>query len=186
MNTAGYFRAQAHNNSWANHRLLIACAKLAPSELAAPRTSFFPSIIHTLNHNLTVDWFYVGALEGSTAGNTVFEPEVPFPAIADLNREQRAVDHRLISFCDRLDDAGLSASVALVRESWAQVERVDRVLLHLFQHQVHHRGQIHSMLAGTPVAPPQLDEFFLGHEKEQELRSKDFAELGFAEQAIWR
>ena len=40
-------------------------------------------------------------------------------------------------------------------------ERLDAVLAHLFQHQIHHRGQAHAMLAGTDVPPPQLDEFFL-------------------------
>jgi uncharacterized damage-inducible protein DinB len=29
---------------------------------------------------------------------------------------------------------------------------------------VHHRGQVHAMLAGTRVAPPQLDEFFLRYD----------------------
>ncbi len=40
------------------------------------------------------------------------------------------------------------------------------------------------MLAGTSVEPPQLDEFFLGHEREQALRADDFAALGFDEKAI--
>ena len=38
-----YFRAQAYNNAWANHRLLKAASRLSPEELSAPRTSFFPS-----------------------------------------------------------------------------------------------------------------------------------------------
>ena len=60
----------------------------------------------------------------------------------------------------------------------------DRLLLHLFQHQIHHRGQAHAMLSDTSVRPPQLDEFFsVG---EAPLRAAEFAELGFTEQAIWR
>ena len=39
-------------------------------------------------------------------------------------------------------------------------ERIDRLLLHLFEHQIHHRGQVHAMLSGTSVKPPQLDEFY--------------------------
>jgi uncharacterized damage-inducible protein DinB len=186
MSILTYFRAQAYNSCWANYRLLIACAQLTPAELEAPRTSFFPSIIHTLNHNLTVDWFYVSALEGASVGHAAFEPEIPFPAIIDLEREQRAMDRRLIGFCEKLDVEALSANVALARDKWTQIEKVDRVLLHLFQHQIHHRGQIHSMLAGTTMAPPQLDEFFLDHEKERKLRSQDFVELGFTEEAIWK
>ncbi|OYW08859.1 MAG: hypothetical protein B7Z53_04035 [Rhodospirillales bacterium 12-71-4] len=60
----GSLLAQAHNNAWANHRLLTACAGLTPAELAAPRCGFFPSLAATLNHILVIDWFYVDALEG--------------------------------------------------------------------------------------------------------------------------
>ena len=54
---------------------------------------------------------------------------------------------------------------------------------HLFQHQIHHRGQVHAMLAGTPVKPPQLDEFFCANEAH--LRAAELAELGLSETAIW-
>ncbi len=64
-----------------------------------------------------------------------------------------------------------------------QRERLDRLLAHLFQHQIHHRGQAHAMLSGTPVEPPQLDEFFAA--EEASLRAGDFEELGFDEQRIW-
>lgn len=181
-----YFRAQAYNNAWANHRLLAACNQLTGDELSARRTNFFPSIAHTLNHVLTVDWFYVSALEGACIGYSAFDPEIPFPAIEDLKREQGEVDRRLIAVCDGLSEERLAETVDILRSDWIQTERTDRTLLHLFQHQTHHRGQIHAMLAGTNVAPPQLDEFFLGHEREQALRRRDFAELGFDEDTIWR
>jgi uncharacterized damage-inducible protein DinB len=42
---------------------------------------------------------------------------------------------------------------------------VAAVLEHLFQHQIHHRGQAHAMLSGTRVKPPQLDEFFLAQDE---------------------
>lgn len=187
MTTAAtYFRAQAYNNAWANHRLLSACEALSAEELAAERVSFFPSIIHTLNHILTVDWFYVSGLEGRSMGYAAFDPQIPFWDINEVSREQRLVDRRLIDVCDKLDDTILDAAVDLDRRSWVQTEPAGRVLLHLFQHQVHHRGQVHAMLSGTGVEPPQLDEFFLGHEREQALREKDFETLGFDERGIWR
>jgi uncharacterized damage-inducible protein DinB len=181
-----YFRAQACNNAWANHRLLTACEALSPQELAAERTSFFPSIIHTLNHILIVDWFYVSGLEGACLGPAAFDPEIPHSDITDLSREQRLVDRRLIEVCDGLDDAGLSETADLDRGTWVQTERRDRILLHLFEHQIHHRGQVHAMLSGTGVAPPQLDEFFLDHERERALRAGDFEALGFEEDTVWR
>ena len=185
MTAQHYFRAQAYNNAWANHRLLKACAKLSPAELEAPRVSFFPSIIHTLNHILTVDWLYISALEGDCIGSAAFEPEIPFHLLADLEREQRAADRRLIDHCRQLDSESLKQEVRIPRETHVQVETADRVLLHLFQHQIHHRGHVHSMLSGTSVKPPQLDEFFPADPAEQALRRQDFAELGFTEALIW-
>lgn len=184
MELATYFRAQACNNAWANSRLLEACRRLTPEELRAERTGFFPSIIHTLNHTLTVDWFYVSALEGACVGYSVFEPEIPCPTMVDLEREQRAVDKRLIDLCRDLSELELAAPVELLRPTAIQTERADRVLLHLLQHQIHHRGQVHGMLSGTPVPPPQLDEFFLAQDRE--LRSAELSPLGLDESAIWR
>jgi len=46
----------------------------------------------------------------------------------------------------------------------------------IIAHQIHHRGQVHAMLAGTRVAPPQLDEFFL--REELPLRAHELDELG--------
>ncbi|OHV81075.1 DinB family protein [Rhizobium sp. LCM 4573] len=185
MTAQHYFRAQAYNNAWANHRLLKACAGLSPAELEAPRVSFFPSIIHTLNHILTVDWLYISALEGNCIGSAAFEPEIPFHQLADLEREQRAADRRLIDHCRQLDSESLKQEVRIPRETHVQVETADRILLHLFQHQIHHRGQVHAMLSGTSVKPPQLDEFFPADPAEQALRRQDFAELGFTEALIW-
>lgn len=185
MTPQRYLLAQAYNNAWANHRLLKACGRLSSAELAAPRVSFFPSIIHTLNHILTVDWLYITALEGDCMGAAAFDPEIPFPVFADLEREQRAADRRLIDHCRGLDAETLTGEVRIPRETHVQVETADRVLLHLFQHQIHHRGQVHAMLSGTSVPPPQLDEFFPADSAEQALRKQDFAELGFGEAMIW-
>ncbi len=49
-------------------------------------------------------------------------------------------------------------------------ERVDRLLLHLFQHQVHRRGQAHVQLSHAGVAPPQLDEFFIDYDRHPTAR----------------
>lgn len=187
---AHHFRTMAFNNAWANHRLLKACTQLSDAEFAAPRVSFFPSLQATLNHNLTVDWLYVDMLERSCRGDPpnpapgrFFEPEVPHATCAGLIPAQRAVDQRLIALCESLTDATLDGPVQIPRDSGTYTDQVSRILAHLFQHQIHHRGQAHAMLAGTAVAPPQLDEFFCANEGC--LRAADFAELGFSEARIW-
>lgn len=178
------YRAMAYNNAWANHRLLTACAGLDAAAFHAPRTGFFPRLARTLNHILIVDWFYVDALEGGRLGPAAFADEVPCETPARLHAEQRAVDDRLIAVCAALTAETLAGEVRVHRGAHIQVERRDRLLLHLFEHQMHHRGQAHAMLSATSVAPPQLDEFFSAGEAP--LRAREFAELGWTEETIWR
>lgn len=178
---AAAWQQMARANAWANHRLLAACAKLPPADLTATRTSFFPSLIATLNHILIIDRFYVDALEGGTLGPAAWANRIPHPDFGDLDREQRAMDRRLIAFCDGLADADMPRIVRISRGRMVQEERLDRVLPHLFLHQVHHRGQAHAMMSGTGVKPPQLDEFYF--DMEADLRAADFTALGWTEAA---
>jgi uncharacterized damage-inducible protein DinB len=162
MAMAEHFHEMALNNAWSNRRLHDACAKLSDAAFAASRVSFFPSLRATLNHILTVDWYYIEALEGGGRGYAIFDNEIPFPRFADLAEAQQASDRKLVQFCAGLRDSDLARQVLLDRaERGVKQETVATVLPHLFIHQIHHRGQAHAMLAGTTVAPPQLDEFFL-------------------------
>ena len=61
---------------------------------------------------------------------------------------------------------------------------MEDVLAHLFQHQTHHRGQVHAMLSGTSVAPPQLDEFIVADDAR--FRGTELAELGWSEETLMR
>jgi uncharacterized damage-inducible protein DinB len=183
MNDLLPFRTMAYNNAWANHRLLTACLALSPEEFTAKRTGFFPSLRATLNHILIIDHFYVDAMEGGTLGPAAWADQEPCATVAALKQAQAAVDRRLLKVVEALDSAGLQRIVSVHRGTSIQRERMDRLLLHLFQHQVHHRGQAHAMLSGTSVSPPQLDEFFAV--EEAPLRAAEFAELGWTEQKIW-
>ncbi len=169
---AGHFARMARNNRWANHRLHKAVGQLAPGEFEAERTGFFPSIAGTLNHILEVDRYYVDALDEAGEGLRVFDAP-PIRDRALLTAAQVEVDRRLIACCDRLEEAALDRRVATDRgEDGIVQERIGDVLAHLFQHQIHHRGQVHAMLSGTSVRPPQLDEFFLDYD-----RGDDIAEV---------
>lgn len=177
------YRAMACNNAWANHRLLTACAALSPEAFTAPRTGFFPSLRATLNHILIIDHFYVDAMEGGTLGPAAWADREPCDTLAALAQAQAAMDQRLLAIINSLDHAGLSRSVAVHRATHVQHERMDRLLLHLFQHQIHHRGQAHAMLSDTAVPPPQLDEFF--SVSEAPLRANEFSALGWTEETVW-
>ena len=178
------YRAMAYNNGWANHRLLSACERLSQAEFTAPRSGFFQSLRATLNHILVIDRFYIDAMEGGTFGPAAWANREPCETAILLREAQREMDRRLIAVVEQLSWADLDRIVDINRGDHIQDERMDRLLLHLFQHQIHHRGQAHAMLSATGVPPPQLDEFF--SEGEAPLRATEFAEFGWVEETVWR
>ncbi|MGE5714067.1 MAG: DinB family protein [Betaproteobacteria bacterium] len=179
MSELAQIRLLARANRLANHRLHAACLQLSEAEFTAPRTSFFPSLWATLNHILIVDWYYIAALHREADMRRAFASETPFDRMTDLAAAQVDSDQRLIAWCDAADDAALDAEVAMQRTSFIQREAARFVLMHLFTHQIHHRGQAHAMLSGTGVAPPQLDEFMMP--SESRFRVDDLAALGWTE-----
>lgn len=166
-------------NRLANARLHAACARLPPGEYAAPRAAFFGSIRGTLNHILLVDRFYLGALMGWGYDRTALDEARDCPDLATLAEWQAASDDALMAHMAGLDAAALAGVVAVDRVTSVQHDRRDDLLSHLFQHQTHHRGQVHGLLSATAVAPPQLDEFIVGDDAA--ARAADMGRLGWSE-----
>ncbi|MEM9277081.1 MAG: DinB family protein [Pseudomonadota bacterium] len=170
------FSKCARNNAWANNRLHDAVALLPDDEFRKERDAFFPSIRETLNHILEVDHYYIDAVYGNTRPYSAIGP-IDHQNLSDLSKEQYVSDDRLVDFCDNADDETLLQKVKTDRGERGVVEEtVADLLMHLFQHQVHHRGQVHNMLSQTDVKPPQLDDFFLEFERDPDaaLRLQTF------------
>jgi len=184
LDLARALRIQAHANRLANKRLQGALANLSTSELHAPRTSFFPTIIGTLNHLLAVDLYYIAALHGEPDMAARYDRYAPHDELAPYAAAQDASDLKLIAFCDKLDDTSVNAVVRMDRgEGKSQSDLACLVLEHLFMHQTHHRGQVHAMLAGTQVKPPQLDEFIM--RADEPFRVMDMSGLGWTEREVY-
>ena len=182
MDLLQHLRIAARANRLANRRLHAAMAPLSRDDFHAPRTSFFPSLAATLNHTLAIDRYYIDALEGVPQMAANYDAFVPADTIGELASRQQASDERLIAYCERLLDP--DAPVAMDRrEGKVQRDRAGHVLAHLFMHQTHHRGQVHAMLSGTRIAPPQLDEFLMP--SDAPLREADMHALGWSERSIY-
>ena len=107
------------------------------------------------------------ALEEGGLGREVYRRAIPLAEPDQLRAAQEVSDRRLVDFCDELAPADLDWCVLTDRGAAGSIpERMTNLLPHLFQHQIHHRGQAHAMLAGTRVHPPQLDEFFLDYDRD--------------------
>jgi len=178
MDMLDYVRRMARNNLWSNDRLYRAVLTLGPGEFEAERTSFFPSIRETLNHILLVDLFYFDMVEERGVGRAVSTRFNPYEEADGLAAAQAQFDRKLLSFCDGLAAADLDRRVATDRGDAGIIpERIGDLLAHLFLHDIHHRGQVHAMLSGTSVEPPQLDEFLLDYDLR--FRREEMDRLGF-------
>lgn len=162
------FRLSARNNRYANAMIASACAKLGEAGIWAPGVNFFPSIGATLNHILAIDRYYIDALEEVGLGRSVFDMHEDIRPTAALAAAQEVEDMRLIRFCDTLTEADLDRRVQTDRYAGMIEETIGDLLPHLFGHDIHHRGQIHAMMAGTSVNPPQLDDFWLDYGRVRE------------------
>ena len=174
----------ARNAVAANRRLFLAIARLGPGEWRAARTSFFPSLSATMNHIYTVDQFYIDALQGGTLGHAAFDQPEPFADPAALATAQMALDLAALTLVLALRPEDLQREVRIHRGSRVQIDRVADTLMHLFLHDQHHRGQVHAMLSGSSIRPPQLDEFFMADDAR--FRVDDMAALGWTEADILR
>lgn len=154
----------ALNNAWANATLYAALSGLSEADFMEDRPGFFPSLAATLNHIHEVDLYYLDALEQGGRGRAVFD-RAPVTDPAALAQLQSEADMRFATFCQTLKDGDLDATRITDRPSGPVDETVSALILHLVQHQIHHRGQAHVQLSHAGIAPPQLDEFYLTYDR---------------------
>ncbi len=83
---------------------------------------------------------------------------VLFEDFADLRDARAREEARIEAYFGSLDAGFSGRSLRYVNNAGkAYVESVPVAFAHFFNHQTHHRGQVHVMLSQTPVAPPSLD-----------------------------
>ena len=163
--TPDHFRTFARYNAWANDRLYAACALLTDAEFRTSRQAFFGSIMGTLNHILVGDRAWFGRLEGVPSGITHLD-QILFEDLTELTRARVVEDERIRTFVDGLDAEALEHEVVYRTMVGAEHRTpMPWVLSHLFNHQTHHRGQVHALLSQTTVKPPPLDLIFFLRER---------------------
>jgi len=158
------FLDMALNNAWANETLYAALKTLPTEAFWAPRPGFFRTLGRTMNHIYEVDLYYLDALTRGGRGRGVYE-RVNTRVAADLALAQARSDRVFIDFCAKLTRWNVENLVSTQREDGVHEERIDNLVLHLVQHQIHHRGQAHVMLSHAGIDPPQLDEFYLDYDR---------------------
>jgi uncharacterized damage-inducible protein DinB len=152
-----YFATLARYNSWANGRLYDAVARLGEAEYMKPRPSFFGSIHATLNHILVGDRIWLARIE-ERAPPALKLDQILYGDLVALRVARVAEDDHICNVVAGLDERRLDEDLHYATTSGERQRTPLRMVLgHVFNHQTHHRGQVHGLLSQTAVAPPPLD-----------------------------
>lgn len=153
------YRTFAAYNAWANRRLYQAAALLSEGQYRAERGAFFGSVHGTLNHLLVTDRIWMRRITGSGDAPTRLDA-ILYETLSELTPARQAEDARIATHIASLGAAELAADFAYNNTAGQPfVQPLATVLDHVFNHQTHHRGQVHCLLSGLMgnAPTPSLD-----------------------------
>ncbi len=146
----------SHYNAWANKALYNACSELSESEYKRERKSYFGSINNTLNHILVGDRIWFGRLEGVPEKLSL--EDILYEDFNNLRSAREIEDHRIITYAENISQDTLDSKLEYQNIAGnSHSDPMNIILRHVFNHQTHHRGQVHCLLSQTDIAPPSLD-----------------------------
>jgi uncharacterized damage-inducible protein DinB len=157
MDFASHFQMFARYNRIANERLYATCAQLNDAEYRKQRPGSFGSVHGLLNHILLGDRRWMGLFENGQRVTPQLN-QILYDDFPSLRSARVREDARIESFFSNLDIGFWDRSFQYTNNQGKDyVETAQVACSHLFNHQTHHRGQVHVMLSQTQVAPPALD-----------------------------
>ena len=163
MSTDFHFALLADYNQWMNRRLYDAAATLPHATLVADRGAFFKSILGTLNHLVVADTIWLKRFRAHPSCpkalaslDDVVTPTaldaMLYTDLAQLRERREWLDQIILIWVDELDGATLRSELDYTSIQGVPARRpVSAVLMHFFNHQTHHRGQVTTLLAQAGV-----------------------------------
>lgn len=161
MITPAYAQTMARYNTWQNANLYGAASALSDEQRKADRGAFFKSIHATLNHLLWADhmWLVRFKLREPPHAKTISEGLEQYGSWDELKRARAELDAFIESWTARMTLADLEGDLKWFAAS-AQKDMVTPMwvaVTHFFNHQTHHRGQVHCMITGLGGKPDRTD-----------------------------
>lgn len=158
-----YFTTMARYNRWMNERVYACCGELSDSERKKDRGAFFKSIHATLNHILLGDLIWMGRFKGEPfTGFTGLDDEL-YPDFVELQQARKRTDAEILEFVDALQPSRIAGELHFT----TVVNPAPRcvpfwfALMHFFNHQTHHRGQVTTLLSQCGIDPGVTDLMWL-------------------------
>ncbi len=152
----------ARFNTWANGMIFKSISELSETDYRSDRGAFFGSVHRTLNHLLLIDILWRSRLEDWHAENIKSFDQILYDDFEELRKERIAEDEALIRYCEALKPDAEAEEIifrSVLGTGEPESIRRDHVLITLYNHQTHHRGQINCLLTQSGIFPAALDVY---------------------------
>lgn len=150
------FRMFAAYNAWANSLVYSTASSIAYDDYTRDLGAFFHSISGTLNHLLYADGIWMSRFHGKATGPAKLDT-ILHEDFTDLRLAREQLDQQIIDFVGSRTEADMAGTFSYMRGNPPQTytDSLKTTLAHVFNHQTHHRGQVHMMF--TMLGRPSLE-----------------------------
>lgn len=170
MSLKDHFELLSIYNQWMNSKIYESASSLSATDLTQDRGAFFGSILGTLNHIVVGDTIWlkrfathpscVGSLqEVANLPNPTSLSQIVFEDIGRLSEHRAWLDRQITSWVAELTEGDLDFVLSYHNTKGIPAnKRYSSLVLHFFNHQTHHRGQVSALLsqAGADVGVTDL------------------------------
>lgn len=164
MIDAGYCRVMARYNAWQNKGLRAIVDAMDEDALRRDRGAFFGSILGTLNHLLWGDLVWMARFAGGDAPPQAIADSPDMTATpVEWSTHRFRTDGRISLWADKLASVDLVGDLTWYSEAAKRevTQPMQTCIVHFFNHQTHHRGQVHAMLTAAGAKPGPTDLPFM-------------------------
>jgi uncharacterized damage-inducible protein DinB len=151
----------ARYNAWQNRSLYGAADTLTDAQRRENRGAFFGSVHATLAHILFGDQIWMSRFAGTPKPKaaSIKESVSAYPDWEDLKRDRVAFDAVMVAWADGIDQSAIDGMLSYYSGAAGREVTRSRPLLivHMFNHATHHRGQVHCLLTAFGAKPEATD-----------------------------
>lgn len=165
MITPEYCRTMARYNAWQNRQYADCLTDMPFADLTRDRGAFFGSILGTLSHLIWADRAWMARFDPSvdSPAGGIAESISLCPTLGAWSAERHHLDGKIRHWAEALRAIDLSGDLTWQSASTGGEMRAPLAacIAHMFNHQTHHRGQIHAMMTAAGLPAPVSDLFLL-------------------------
>lgn len=168
------YQSVARYNQWANAKVYAFVGRLETSEFVARREPISGSLRGLLHHLLIIDYRTMATLTGDEKGflprdvngNAIViesSTQCLYERFSELKVARAHLDRQIVEYLAVVTESELKATVSFFEFDGERRKHTRaELLIGLFAHQLHHRGQLSLLLTtmtGTPIGNFEYDAF---------------------------